>query len=400
MGKKLNVFISYRRADSEHFSAHLYDSLSQDFTVFFDKEGGIEYGEVFPEAIENGIKNSDVVLMIIGSKCCEEFKAKEGKSDFVVKEIAWAKEQGCYILPVLMDGVNMPNCFPKEIEFVSNHNAYLFGRNKFSLYVDDLKNEIAQVSPKQNNLEDKAFTQEVIDEVLNEKLVVLFSQDFTNISTHLNGIKAEVKSRFSDEFYSISIPPFVDEEEEYFACVAKDCRLDCEVKKVSDWNKAMQEKLKSSHQPILLFVTDLEDGNEIFDKQFATILRNLKNNFSNFHSILVGRKSLATLVYGEGTLSPLNNAKEIFFPEQEMKLGERKIVQQFNSMGRQKEQICRLLNKEKITRFATWSHDETINTLFWKNLLVKEGTHLVWRGELTKEIARDVLGCTSTSSVT
>ena len=107
----------------------------------------------------------------------------------------------------------------------------------------------------------------------------------------------------------------------------------------------------------------------------------------------MGRKSLATLVYGEGTLSPLNNAKEIFFPEQEMKLGERKIVQQFNSMGRQKEQICRLLQREKIVRFTTWYHDETINTLFWKNLLVRDGTHLVWRGELTKEIARDVLGC-------
>ena len=59
----------------------------------------------------------------------------------------------------------------------------------------------------------------------------------------------------------------------------------------------------------------------------------------------------------------------------------------------QNNPIFAILKREKISRFTTWYHNETINTLFWKNLLVKEGSYLVWRGELTKEIARDVLEC-------
>ena len=78
-----------------------------------------------------------------------------------------------------------------------------------------------------------------------------------------------------------------------------------------------------------------------------------------------------------------------------MKLGENRIVQQFQSMGKNREEVCKLLQKEKVGRFAVWSYNETINKLFWKNLLVRDGRQLVWRGALTKEIARDVLGCES-----
>ena len=396
MNNSLNIFISYRRADSEDFAGRLYDNLVNEYAkVFFDTEDGIGAGEHFLKVIVKKIEEADVFLMLVGKKSEQEFKQREEQDDYVLKEILHAQASNCRIIPVLLKGVERIDYLPKELSFIKELSYYEFSHTKFSLNIEGLKHEINKQRPKPKELVglNKIFIQEVMNEVLNKKLVVLFYQDFTNVSTHIEGIKAEIKSRFSNEFYTIAIPSFVDESEEYFACVAKDCGLDCKIKRVSDWNKAMQEKLMSSTQPLLLFVTDLEDGNEVFDKQFATILRNLKNRFSHFHAILVGRKSLATLVYGEGTLSPLNNAKEIFFPEQEMKLGERKIVQQFNSMGRQKEQICRLLQREKIVRFTTWYHDETINTLFWKNLLVRDGTHLVWRGELTKEIARDVLGC-------
>ena len=396
MSNNLKVFISYRRADSEDFAGRLYDKLVDEYAkVFFDTEDGIGAGERFLKVIVNNIEDADVFLMLVGKQSEQEFKKRENQDDYVLKEILQAKASNCKIIPVLLNGVEGINYLPKELSFIRELSYYEFSHTKFSLNLEGLKHEINKYSPKPKELVglNKTFIQEVMNEVINHRLVVLFYQDFTNVSTHIEGIKAEIKSRFSNEFYTIAIPSFVDEAEEYFACVANDCGLDCNIKRVSDWEQAMQEKLRSSTQPLLLFVTDLEDGNEVFDKQFATILRKLHKNFPNFHAILVGRKSLATLVYGEGTLSPLNTAQEIFFPEQEMKLGERKIVQQFNSLGRQKEQICRLLKKDKIVRFSTWYHDETINTLFWKNLLVKEGTHLVWRGELTKEIARDVLGC-------
>ncbi len=393
MGNSLKIFISYRRADSEDFAGRLHDNLVRVYAnVFLDTEDGVGAGERFLNVIVKEIEKADVFLMLVGKKSKEEFKKREDKDDYVLKEILHAKASNCKIIPLLLNGVDDIDYLPDDLNFIRELSYYQFSHTKFSLNLEGLKHEINKCTPKIEEL-NSAFAKEVLNEVQNQKLIVLFYQDFTDISTHLKAIQTKIKSKFPNHFYTVSIPPFVDEEEEYFACVAKDCGLDCKVKKVSDWNNAMQEKLKSSSEPLLLFITDLEDGNEIFDKQFATILRKLKNRFSHFHAILVGRKALATLVYAEGILSPLNNVKEMFFPEQELKLDEGRIVQEFNRLGKYKEQICKLLKREKIARFSTWYHNETINTLFWKNLLVKEGSHLVWRGELTKEIARDVLEC-------
>jgi len=367
MGNRLNIFISYRRDDSTDFAGRLHDNLMQEYdNVFLDTEDGIPAGKKFLTVIVNEIEKADVFLMLVGKESAKNFEKKkaEGNEDYVLKEIVHAQKSSCTIIPVLAHEVNGIAYLPKEITFIKELSYYAFAHPKFSLNFKGLVQEIEKCRPKVKEEINRAFTQEVMNEVLNEKLLVLFSQDFTDISKHYESIKTAVKSKFSDEFYMVSIPSFVDEAEEYFACVATDCGISCEVKKVSDWNRAMQEKLSASSKPLLLFVTDLENGNEIFDKQFATILRSLKSKFPHFHAILVGRKELATLVYGEGTLSPLNNAKELFFPEQETKLGSNKITQQFNSMGKYKTQVCKLLKKEKVARFAAWSHDETINSLF------------------------------------
>ena len=285
MRNSLNIFISYRRTDKD-FAGRVHDNLKDNFEVFFDKEGGINSGANFPKAIEDGIKNSDVVLMIIGQSCCQEFQKKANQIDFVVEEIALAKKVGCTIIPILMEGVEFPFCFPKRLEFVSNINAFEFGRNSFSIY-----------------------------------------------------------------------------------------------------------RLKESNEPLFLFITDIEDGDEKLDKQFATILRNFKTKYPHFHAVFVGRKELAKLVYGEGSLSPLNTAKELFFPDDGIKLGEQRLTQQFQTFGKQREQVCKLLQKPSLGRFSAWSYNQTINQLFWKNLLVRKGNRFVWRGEITKAIAKEVLGC-------
>lgn len=389
MGNRLNIFISYRRVDSYDFSGRMHDRLAQEFDVFFDKEGGIGTGEEFPLAIQNGIKKADVVLMVIGKRCCDEFKAKEGTIDFVVEEIALAKASGCYIIPVLMEGVEFPSCLPERIEFISAHNAFEFGRNSFSLYMDRLIKDLKNLPKKQK----RDFVKEVIDELERERLLVLFSQDFTSIDGYLEDIKRLLVERFNQQLYLVSVPSFLEDEEEYFGCIAKDSGLSCQSKKANDWYQAMRERLRSNPEPILLLVTDLEDGNEQLDRQLATRLRSLKEEFASFYTICVGRKALAKLVYGEGYLSPLNNAKELFFPEDSKKLSEERIVQQFNSLGKDLNLLCKYLKREELGRFAPWSYNELIRTLFWKNLLVKKNRKFVWRDELTREIGREVLGC-------
>jgi len=394
MGNRLNVFISYRRADSSNFSGRLHDNLKNDFDVFYDTEGGIDYGEEFPAALIEGIEKADIFLMVIGKKSCEEFKLREGKPDFVLKEILHAQQSSCLVLPILMDGVNMPNCLPKEIANIAKLNAYEFRHNKFSVDLADLREKLQTHRAKSPKLINKGFVQDVLDGIEEDRLVVLFSQDLTDIADHYQNIKLQMKSKFSDKFYTVAIPSYVDEEEEYFTCIADDCGMSCDIKRVNDWNIVMRGRLKERSEPLMLLVTEIENGNQELDKQFANILRNLKNEFAHFHALFIGRKALAYLVYGEGNLSPLNNAKQMFFPDEGMKLGEEKITQLFHTLGsKYRPQLCKLLEKKSLGRYSTWSYNETINQLFWKNLLVKNGKNFAWRGELTKEVGRDVLGC-------
>ena len=396
MSKKLKIFISYRRADSTDFAGRLHDNLKDKYHLFFDTEDGIGAGERFLNVIVKNIEEADVFLMVIGKASAQEFKAREGQDDYVLKEIVQAQKSSCFIIPVLMGGVDAIEYLPQEIASVKELSYYAFSHVKFSLNIEGLKQEIDKCTPKKNaTMNESIFLQEVQDSIERDRLLVLFSQDFTKIEHHYDAVKEQVLLKFPNTFYGLSIPSFVDNEEEYFSCIAKECGLNCEVKKASDWNFAMRARLKESQEDLLLFITDIENGNETLDKQFATILRNLKNEFSHFHAILIGRKDLAKLVYGESELSPLNSAKELFFPDEGLKLGEAKIAQQFQTMGKNREELCNLLQKEKLGRFSVWSYNETVNKLFWKNLLVRDNNYFVWRGELTKSIGREVLECES-----
>ena len=393
MPKKLKIFISYRRADSTDFAGRLHDNLKDEHEIFFDTEDGIPSGEKFLKVIVDEIAKADIFLMVIGEKSESEFKSREGQDDYVLKEIIEAKKSSCVVIPLLKNGVNRIEYLPKEIEFVKELSYYEFAHAKFSLNLLGLQQEIAKYSPKVSSVNNSSFLQEVEEGIERDRLLVLFSQDFTNIDAYYYILKERMASKFSDEFYVLSVPSYVDDQEEYFSCIANDCNISCEVKKENDWYIAIKEKLKSSNQELLLFVTDLENGNEELDRKFATMLRNLKEKFPHFHALFVGKKELAKLVYGEGDLSPLNTAKEMFFPDDGLRLGEERIAQQFQTLGKNRDEVCNLLQKESLGRFSVWSYNETINKLFWKNLLIKKGRKLVWRGELTKEIAREVLGC-------
>jgi len=390
MNQKL--FISYRRADSTDFAGRLYDNLNQNYSVFFDTEDGIGAGERFLNVITKSIQEADIFLMVIGEDSGKEFKVREEQDDYVLKEIIEAKKSSCFIIPILKNGVKKIEYLPKEIEFIRALSYYEFSHTKFSLNLKGLKKEIEKYHPKLIKIENNNFVQDVISSLERERLLVLFSQDFTPIDSYLNQIKELLSTKFNKNFYQISVPSYVEDEEEYFTSIAEDCGF-LTTTKINGWNREIRNRLKSSSKPLLLFVEDIEDGNEELDKRFATSLRNLKNKFNHFHLICVGKKGLANLVHGEGHLSPLNNAKELFFPEDGFILGEEKIVQQFNTLGKNPKLLCKYLNKDELVLFSTWSRNDTINQLFWRNLLVKRGKRFVWRGERTKELGREVLGC-------
>ena len=255
------------------------------------------------------------------------------------------------------------------------------------IYRDKKKKE-----PPHIQIENSSFVPNLIEELESEKIVVLFSQEFTNINSYYQAIKQNLKTKFDTDFYSISIPSF-KKEKKYFASIAKSCGIIDKIKELQDWKDAMEEKLEKDDD-ILLFVTDLEDGNEKYNQKFASTIRNLHNQYPNLFVLFIGHKKLASLVYQQGELSPLRSVgSRQFFPSDSVILKEEDIVFEFQIPPKQIKYMRELLTKDKISLFTEWSGDRLINRLFWRNLLVRKERYLVWGSEEIKEIGREVLGC-------
>jgi hypothetical protein len=247
--------------------------------------------------------------------------------------------------------------------------------------------------PAKREAKNSLFVTEVFDTLNENRLVVLFSQDFTNITDNQNALKAQSKEKFKEGFCHFSVPSFMDDSQEYFKSLATSCGIESTVDNPHSWKVAMQEKLKSSPKRVMLFITDLENGNKELDKQFSLMVRSLVSEYRNFSALFIGKKELAYLVYGESSLSPLNTAKELFFPDTLVEVDDDLVEQQFMSLGKHRASICQHLKREKLGRHKAWSFNEAINAMFWKNLLVKKGKNFAWRDELTKQIGEEVFEC-------
>lgn len=76
-----------------------------------------------------------------------------------------------------------------------------------------------------------------------------------------------------------------------------------------------------------------------------------------------------------------------------MQVDDNLVERQFLALGKHRKNICKYLKEETLGRHQAWSFNETINALFWKNLLVKKGKKFAWRDELTKSIGSEVFAC-------
>lgn len=111
-----DIFLSYRRQDSQSATGRLADALEVRFgpaRVFRDHES-IVAGEDFAAAIHRAIDASTVVLVVIGPHWVTAVDADgrrrlDDPGDFVRLEIEAALAAGVPILPVLVEGAVMPS---------------------------------------------------------------------------------------------------------------------------------------------------------------------------------------------------------------------------------------------------------------------------------------------------
>lgn len=146
-----NIFISYRRADSEGYVGRLYDSLLKYYQpqeIFMDV-GSLKAGEAFKARIEQVIPTCQALLAVIGPRWLH-IKGKRGKRrldnphDFVRLEIATALRHNLLSIPVLIEGAQMPPQadLPSELAALPNFNAHELSHNRFAFDVEHLVSAI------------------------------------------------------------------------------------------------------------------------------------------------------------------------------------------------------------------------------------------------------------------
>jgi hypothetical protein len=126
------IFISYRREDSAGHAGRLFDRLREHFgrdRVFLDVVG-IEAGVDFVDTIDKAVGSCDVLLAVIGRDwvgCCDKQGRRrlDDPHDFIRTEISAALKRNVRVVPVLVEGAEMPptDDLPEELKSLTRRQA-------------------------------------------------------------------------------------------------------------------------------------------------------------------------------------------------------------------------------------------------------------------------------------
>jgi hypothetical protein len=131
-----NVFISYRRSDTTAgYASWIYERLEAAFGaghVFMDVDS-LPLGIDFVEHLERALSTTDVALVLIGPgwlEAADETGARrlDDPDDFVRIEVAAALRASLRVIPVLVDGAQMPKSRPlwEDADSVSDRAGRMF----------------------------------------------------------------------------------------------------------------------------------------------------------------------------------------------------------------------------------------------------------------------------------
>ncbi len=148
------IFVSYRRSDTTGYAGRLVDELERQFPghqLFRDVES-IEAGSDFVEAIDRALQASSALLVLIGPRWLDAVDANgkrrlEDAKDFVRLEIAAALQSGVKVIPVLVDGAQMPaeEKLPANIQRLARRQAHELTDRRWDYDVDQLFDQLGRI---------------------------------------------------------------------------------------------------------------------------------------------------------------------------------------------------------------------------------------------------------------
>jgi hypothetical protein len=140
------IFISYRREDSAGYAHAIHGRLLQHFSkdqVFMDVDT-MEFGVNFVRAIEKAVGECDVLVALIGKRWAGGepggTSRLDNTKDYVRLEVSTALARDIRVIPVLVDGMTMPNedSLPPPVQPITQRHAIEISNNRFSHDVDQL----------------------------------------------------------------------------------------------------------------------------------------------------------------------------------------------------------------------------------------------------------------------
>jgi hypothetical protein len=132
------VFLSYRRDDSKHAAARIAERLDGRFQLFMDVDA-IQPGMDFTAVMASAVGQSDVLVAVIGSGWLEAAdslgrRRLDDPSDWVATELTAALQHRIMIIPVLVDGAQMPSRheLPPALADLSSRQALRISHETFA----------------------------------------------------------------------------------------------------------------------------------------------------------------------------------------------------------------------------------------------------------------------------
>jgi len=151
------IFVSYRREDAAHFAGRLFDSISAGLPglkVFMDVDS-IRLGADFVQVLQEQLASCNALILVIGPRWLGQGgKRLDDPSDFVRLEIEAAISRKIPIVPVLVDGAEMPSEdeIPASVRPITRRQYVRIDHENYSAVVRGLVSQLADLVKGQEEI--------------------------------------------------------------------------------------------------------------------------------------------------------------------------------------------------------------------------------------------------------
>jgi tetratricopeptide (TPR) repeat protein len=192
------VFINYRRDDSEGYVGRIYDRLAQRFPdrIFRDVTG-LRPGDNFVDALEREGRNCQVLLAVVGRHWLTVTGALGGRrlddpNDILRQEIVRALERNVLVIPILVGGAQPPKAeeLPDDIRLLANLQALPITEFDFEADIDRLIRRLEQALDDScsGSQPTRRFSQSDLNELMSRAHSAIARQDWSSAIPALQSV--------------------------------------------------------------------------------------------------------------------------------------------------------------------------------------------------------------------